>query len=100
MLITLELQAQCSRFGRQRASRVFRGKFVDRLKRAFHNGQLVFPGSLQPLLKEKACQRRRESAPRRSVLRCTSRGVLAGGMRGAARPPGGLGERPQLARTR
>jgi Putative transposase/Transposase zinc-binding domain len=35
-------------------SRVFRGKFVDGLKRAFHKGQLVFPGSLQPLSKEKA----------------------------------------------
>jgi hypothetical protein len=35
-------------------SRVFRGKFVDGLKRAFHNGQLVFPGSLQPLSKERA----------------------------------------------
>ena len=35
-------------------SRVFRGKFVDGLKRAFHKRQLVFPGSLQPLSQEKA----------------------------------------------
>jgi hypothetical protein len=35
-------------------SRVFRGKFVDGLKRAFYQGQLAFPGSLQPLSKEKA----------------------------------------------
>ena len=35
-------------------SRVFRGKFVDGLKRAFYKGELVFPGSLQPLSKENA----------------------------------------------
>jgi hypothetical protein len=35
-------------------SRVFRGKFVAGLKRAFRQGKLVFPGSLQPLAKEKA----------------------------------------------
>jgi hypothetical protein len=35
-------------------SRVFRGKFVAGLKRAFHQGKLVFPGSLQPLATEKA----------------------------------------------
>ena len=35
-------------------SRVFRGKFVAGLKRAFRQGKLVFPGSLQPLATEKA----------------------------------------------
>ena len=35
-------------------SRLFRGKFVAGLKRAFRQGQLVFPGSLQPLSNEKA----------------------------------------------
>ena len=35
-------------------SRVFRGKFVAGLKRAFRQGELLFPGSLQPLAKEKA----------------------------------------------
>jgi hypothetical protein len=35
-------------------SRVFRGKFVDGLKRAFHKGELVLPGSLQPLVQENA----------------------------------------------
>ena len=35
-------------------SRVFRGKFVDGLKRAFHRGNLVFPGPLRPLVQEKA----------------------------------------------
>jgi hypothetical protein len=35
-------------------SRVFRGKFVSGLKRAFRQGNLVFPGSLQPLAREKA----------------------------------------------
>jgi hypothetical protein len=34
--------------------RVFRGKFVDSLKDAFHQGGLVFPGSLRPLAAEKA----------------------------------------------
>jgi hypothetical protein len=35
-------------------SRVFRGKIVSGLKRAFRQGRLVFPGSLQPLAREKA----------------------------------------------
>jgi hypothetical protein len=35
-------------------SRVFRGKFVAGLKRAFRQGELAFPGSLQPLAAEKA----------------------------------------------
>ena len=35
-------------------SRVFRGKFTAGLKRAFRKGQLVFPGSLQPLANERA----------------------------------------------
>ena len=35
-------------------SRVFRGKFVAGLKNAFRQGKLVFPGSLQPLAREKA----------------------------------------------
>jgi hypothetical protein len=35
-------------------SRVFRGKFTAGLKRAFRKGQLVFPGSLQPLAQEPA----------------------------------------------
>jgi len=34
--------------------RVFRGKFVAGLKRAFREGKLTFPGSLQPLAGEKA----------------------------------------------
>ena len=34
--------------------RVFRGKFVAGLKDAFHQGKLVFPGSLRPLAAEKA----------------------------------------------
>jgi Putative transposase/Transposase zinc-binding domain len=34
--------------------RVFRGKFVAGLKRAFGQGELAFPGSLQPLATEKA----------------------------------------------
>jgi len=34
-------------------SRVFRGKFVAGLKCAFHQGKLAFPGSLQPLAREK-----------------------------------------------
>jgi hypothetical protein len=34
--------------------RVFRGKFVDGLKDAFHQGKLLFPGSLRPLAAEKA----------------------------------------------
>jgi Zn finger protein HypA/HybF involved in hydrogenase expression len=34
--------------------RVFRGKFVAGLKRAFRQGELAFPGSLQPLATEKA----------------------------------------------
>jgi hypothetical protein len=34
--------------------RVFRGKFVAGLKRAFRQGELAFPGSLQPLAREKA----------------------------------------------
>jgi hypothetical protein len=34
--------------------RVFRGKFVAGLKAAFHQGKLVFPGSLHPLAAEKA----------------------------------------------
>uniref|UniRef100_Q021U1 Putative transposase n=1 Tax=Solibacter usitatus (strain Ellin6076) TaxID=234267 RepID=Q021U1_SOLUE len=34
--------------------RVFRGKFVAGLKSAFHQGKLVFPGSLQPLAVEKS----------------------------------------------
>src|SRR5438067_3816725 len=35
-------------------SRVFRGKFTAGLKRAFRKRQLTFPGSLQPLAKERA----------------------------------------------
>jgi hypothetical protein len=35
-------------------SRVFRGKFVDGLKRAFQRGELCFPGALKPLAQEKA----------------------------------------------
>jgi hypothetical protein len=35
-------------------SRVFRGKFVDGLKRAFRRGELRFPGGLKPLAQEKA----------------------------------------------
>jgi len=35
-------------------SRVFRGKFVAGLKRAFRQGRLTFPGSLQPFAREKA----------------------------------------------
>jgi putative transposase len=35
-------------------SRVFRGKFVDGLKRAFGRGELCFPGALKPLAQEKA----------------------------------------------
>jgi len=35
-------------------SRVFRGKFTAGLKRAFRKNRLVFPGSLQPLAKERA----------------------------------------------
>jgi hypothetical protein len=35
-------------------SRVFRGKFVAGLKRAFRQRKLTFPGSLQPLAREKA----------------------------------------------
>ncbi len=35
-------------------SRVFRGKFAAGLKRAFHQGELFFPGSLRPLANEKA----------------------------------------------
>jgi len=35
-------------------SRVFRGQFVAGLKRAFRQGKLSFPGSLQPLGREKA----------------------------------------------
>jgi hypothetical protein len=35
-------------------SRVFRGKFVHGLKRAFSQGQLTFPGSLRPLATRKA----------------------------------------------
>jgi hypothetical protein len=35
-------------------SRVFRGKFVDGLKRAFQKGELVFPGPLRPLLQQQA----------------------------------------------
>lgn len=34
--------------------RVFRGKFVDGLKSAFHQGKLVFPGSVKRLAEEKA----------------------------------------------
>jgi hypothetical protein len=34
--------------------RVFRGKFVDALKRRFQQRQLIFPGSLQPLQNDKA----------------------------------------------
>uniref|UniRef100_Q01XA5 Putative transposase n=1 Tax=Solibacter usitatus (strain Ellin6076) TaxID=234267 RepID=Q01XA5_SOLUE len=34
--------------------RVFRGKFVAGLKSAFHQGKLVFPGSLQPMAAEKS----------------------------------------------
>jgi hypothetical protein len=33
---------------------VFRGKFVDGLKRAFRRGELCFPGALKPLAQEKA----------------------------------------------
>ncbi len=35
-------------------SRVFRGKFIAGLKRAFRDGKLSFPGSLRPLAEEKA----------------------------------------------
>ena len=35
-------------------SRVFRGKFVDGLKQAFQREDLVFPGSLKPLSRDKA----------------------------------------------
>jgi hypothetical protein len=35
-------------------SRVFRGKFVDGLKKAFRKGKLVFAGDLQPLAQEAA----------------------------------------------
>jgi hypothetical protein len=35
-------------------SRVFRGKFVDGLKRAFRRGELCFPAGLKPLAQEKA----------------------------------------------
>jgi hypothetical protein len=35
-------------------SRVFRGKFIAGLKLAFQQSKLVFPGSLQPLAREKA----------------------------------------------
>ena len=35
-------------------SRVFRGKFVDGLKRGFRRGELRFPGGLKPLAQEKA----------------------------------------------
>jgi hypothetical protein len=35
-------------------SRVFRGKFVSGLKRAFRQGELIFPGGLQPLAREEA----------------------------------------------
>jgi hypothetical protein len=35
-------------------SRIFRGKFISGLKRAFHQGELVFPGGLQPMASEKA----------------------------------------------
>ena len=35
-------------------SRVFRGKFVDGLKRAFQQGRLSFPGRMKPLAAEKA----------------------------------------------
>jgi hypothetical protein len=34
--------------------RVFRGKFVDGLKSAFHQGKLIFPGSVKQLAEEKA----------------------------------------------
>jgi hypothetical protein len=34
-------------------SRVFRGKFVDGLKRAFHAGELRFSGNMKPLAREK-----------------------------------------------
>jgi hypothetical protein len=33
---------------------VFRGKFIAGLKCAFHEGQLVFPGSIKPLAEAKA----------------------------------------------
>ena len=32
---------------------VFRGKFVDALKQAFHNNQLCFRGDLKPLAQPK-----------------------------------------------
>ncbi len=35
-------------------SRVFRGKFVDALERAYHNNELCLPGALKPLRQEKA----------------------------------------------
>jgi len=35
-------------------SRVFRGKFVAGLKRAFRKGELCLPGALQPLIQDKA----------------------------------------------
>ncbi len=38
-------------------SRVFRGKFVAGLQRAFRQGDLLFPGSLHPLADEKAFRR-------------------------------------------
>jgi hypothetical protein len=35
-------------------SRIFHGKFVDGLKQAFQREDLVFPGSLKPLSRDKA----------------------------------------------
>jgi hypothetical protein len=35
-------------------SRVFRGKFVAGLKRAFHDGKLLFPGKMKPFAEQKA----------------------------------------------
>src|ERR1700716_2839055 len=35
-------------------SRVFRGKFIAGLKRAFRDGQLLFPGKMKPLTQQKA----------------------------------------------
>ena len=38
-------------------SRVFRGKFLDFLKRAFQDGELIFPGRIAPLATESAFRR-------------------------------------------
>lgn len=50
------VQPTCSRFFLpvKALSRVFRGKFVGGLKQAFQRGDLVFPGSLKPISRDKA----------------------------------------------